>query len=62
MIPDNYLRLDMWEELKDIPNIEEYSCPHSWWCDCGTVSECEPLIYFCNWCWKRKEVHKGEVA
>ena len=52
-IPDDYLRLDMWEALKDIPNIEEYNCPHAWFCDCGTVTGTEQLIYFCHWCGKK---------
>jgi len=54
MIPDDYLRYDIYEVIKHLPNIEEYNCPHQWWCDCGTVSECEPLIYFCHWCWKQR--------
>ena len=64
MIPNDYLRSDIWDmfhnEFPNIENIEEYNCPHQWWCDCGTVSKCEPLIYFCHWCMKRKEVSVGE--
>lgn len=37
-----------------LENIEEYNCLHSYCCDCGTVGECEPLIYFCVYCSKKK--------
>jgi len=65
MIPEDYLRNDMWVMLQDFPkieNIEEYNCPHQWWCDCGTDCNGAPLIYFCHWCCKKKEVPIGDKA
>lgn len=35
-----------------LENIEEYTCPHQFVCDCGTVSECEMLQYYCLYCGK----------
>jgi len=56
MTPDGYLRSDMWEmfnnNFPEIDNIEEYTCEHLWWADCGT---CKPVIYFCEWCWKKND-------
>ena len=65
MIPDIYLRTDIWEMFEafpDIENIEEYNCPHSWWCDCGTVTGTEQRIYFCNWCWKKSGGDEGKIS
>jgi hypothetical protein len=55
MIPDDYLRLDMWDifdkEFPQIENIEQYACNHYWVTDCATGEE---IPWYCIYCWKKK--------
>lgn len=56
MIPDDYLRQDLWDMFYDkfpkIENIEEYTCKHLLTRDCGTGNDCP---YFCSYCLKKVE-------